>query len=105
MSARRKRPIVLGVNRSARLTTLVIAWLLVTAGSLVGSFWGYLILRALENIPQAARFGKVDKLFSIIYEPSIFLGASGAAILATLIAAILPARRAAKLSPVEVIRG
>lgn len=75
------------------------------AGSLVGSFWGYLILRVLENIPQAARFGKVDKLFSIIYEPSIFLGASGAAILATLIAAILPARRAAKLSPVEVIRG
>ena len=75
------------------------------AGSLVGCVWGYFLLRALENIPQVARFGKVDKLFSVIYEPSIFLGASGAAIFATLIASILPSLRAAKLNPVEVIRG
>ena len=75
------------------------------AGALVGCLWGYLILRALENIPQAARFGKVDKLFTIIYDPTIFGGAAAAAIIATLIAAILPASRASKLNPVEVIRG
>ena len=75
------------------------------AGALIGCVWGYFILRALENIPQAARFGKVDKLFTIIYDPAIFGGAAAAAIIATLIAAILPAHRASKLSPVEVIRG
>lgn len=75
------------------------------AGSLVGCLGGLLILRALADIPQAARFGKVDRLFNIIYEPSIFLGAVGATVLATLVAALLPARRAARLNPVEVIRG
>jgi lipoprotein-releasing system permease protein len=75
------------------------------AGALVGCVWGFLLLKSLENIPQAARFGKVDKLFNIIYDPVIFGGAALAAIVATLIAAILPARRASRLSPVEVIRG
>jgi lipoprotein-releasing system permease protein len=75
------------------------------AGSIVGCIWALLLLRALADIPQAARFGKADKLFNIIYDPVIFGGAVAATILATLIAAILPARRASRLSPVEVIRG
>ena len=74
-------------------------------GSIVGCIWAFFLLKALEGIPQAARFGKADKLFNIVYEPTIFGGAALAAIVATLIAAILPARQAAKLSPVEVIRG
>ncbi|MDX1931757.1 MAG: FtsX-like permease family protein [Capsulimonadales bacterium] len=74
-------------------------------GSAVGSVLGFLMLKSLENIPQAARFGKADKLFNIIYDPEIFLSACGAAIAATLLAAILPARRAAGMNPVEVIRG
>jgi lipoprotein-releasing system permease protein len=74
-------------------------------GCVVGSLLGLVMLNALSRIPQAARFGKSDKLFSIAYDPQIFLGACGAAVAATLIAAILPARRAARMSPVEVIRG
>ena len=74
-------------------------------GSIVGSVWALLLLRALADIPQAARFGKVNKLFNIIYDPAIFGGAIAATIIATLIAAILPARRASRLNPVDVIRG
>jgi lipoprotein-releasing system permease protein len=74
-------------------------------GCLLGSTIGLMLLNALSNIPQAARFGKADKLFNIIYDPNIFLGACTAAIIATLIAAYLPAQRAAKMNPVEVIRG
>ena len=75
------------------------------AGSAVGCVWSLGILRALADIPQAARFGKADKLFNIIYDPMIFGGAVGATLAATLIAALLPARRASRLNPVEVIRG
>jgi lipoprotein-releasing system permease protein len=74
-------------------------------GSALGSLTGLGLLAVLAQIPQAARFGKSDKLFIIIYEPSIFLGACAAATVATLLAAYLPARRAARMNPVEIIRG
>jgi lipoprotein-releasing system permease protein len=74
-------------------------------GCILGSSIGFALLRILADIPQSARFGKVDKLFNIIYDPNIFLGACAAAILATLLAAYLPAQRASKMNPVEVIRG
>jgi ABC-type transport system, involved in lipoprotein release, permease component len=74
-------------------------------GCLVGSGLGALLLNALAQIPQTARFGKADKLFNIAWDAEIFLGACAAAVAATLIAAILPARRAATMNPVDVIRG
>ncbi|GAB4457955.1 MAG: ABC transporter permease [Armatimonadaceae bacterium] len=74
-------------------------------GSVIGCLTGFGILKLLEQIPQAARSGKVDKLFNIVYDPEIFLRASLAAIIATLLAAWLPARRAARMNPVDVIRG
>lgn len=74
-------------------------------GCLLGCLIGYGLLKLLEGIPQAARFGKVDKLFTIIYDPAIFGGACAAAIIATLLASWLPAQRAARMNPVDVIRG
>jgi lipoprotein-releasing system permease protein len=74
-------------------------------GSALGCLTGYLFLSVLAQIPQEARFGKTDKLFNIVYDPTIFIQACVAAIIATLLASWLPARRAARMNPVDVIRG
>lgn len=74
-------------------------------GSLMGCGTGYLLLLFLSGIRQATRFGKSDALFTIDFSPSVFIGAAAAAILATLVAAIMPARRAARMDPVEILHG
>ena len=74
-------------------------------GAGVGCGAAFALLKVLSGVKQVARFGKSDQLFPIIFEPSIFLAASGLAIASTLLAALLPARRAARMNPVEVLRG
>lgn len=74
-------------------------------GALIGSGLGFLLLQFLSGIRQVARFGKQNQLFPVAFEPSIFLGAIAAAVLSTLIASLLPAWRAARMKPVDVIRG
>lgn len=72
-------------------------------GSFSGALAGYGLLSFLGTFKQVARFGKSDQLFPAVLEPSVFVGAMLAAIFATLLASILPAWRAAKTNPVEVI--
>lgn len=72
-------------------------------GALGGAVTGYALLRFLGTFKQVARFGKSDQLFPSIIEPNVFVGAMTAAIIATLLASMLPAWRAAKTNPVEVI--
>ncbi len=72
-------------------------------GAVMGALAGYGLLSFLTTFKQVARFGKSDQLFPAIIEPSVFVGAMLAAVLATLLASILPAWRAAKTNPVDVI--
>lgn len=72
-------------------------------GAVMGALAGYGLLSFLSTFKQVARFGKSDQLFPAVLEPSVFVGAMVAAVLATLMASILPAWRAAKTNPVEVI--
>jgi lipoprotein-releasing system permease protein len=72
-------------------------------GALVGALSGYALLTFLMSFKQVARFGKSDQLFPAILDPKIFAGAMLAAIVATLLASLLPALRAARTNPVEVI--
>lgn len=74
-------------------------------GAVAGCGAGFALLKVLSGVKQVARFGKSDQLFPIAFEPSIFLWASAAAIASTLVAALLPARRASRMNPVEVLRG
>jgi lipoprotein-releasing system permease protein len=74
-------------------------------GAAAGCGAGYLFLRMLAGVRQVARFGRTDQLFPVSFDPAIFLGAAAAAVAATMFAAVLPARRAARMDPVEIIHG
>jgi lipoprotein-releasing system permease protein len=76
------------------------------AGSTTGAILGTLIVY-LISLPRqrTARPGHApDQLFPVAIMPEYILGAMLAAILSTLIAALFPARRAAKMNPVDVMR-
>ena len=76
------------------------------AGSTTGAILGTLIVY-LISLPrqQTARPGHApDQLFPVVIMPEYILAAMLAAILSTLIAALFPARRAAKMNPVDVMR-
>lgn len=72
-------------------------------GALVGALSGYSLLTVLMSFKQVARFGKSDQLFPAILDPKVFALAMLSAIVATLMASLLPALRAARTNPVDVI--
>ncbi len=72
------------------------------AGSLAGSFLGWLFLQAWRSI---ARNPDGTVMFIIEMPPSLFLFAAAGATLVGTLAAVMPARRAARLDPAVAIRG
>jgi len=78
-----------------------------TLGAALGAVLGSAIILSLQNIRQPVRVPGVepDPLFPGALSLGLILGTMAAAIVITVIAAILPARRAATLDPVDVIRG
>jgi lipoprotein-releasing system permease protein len=71
-------------------------------GSLLGSLLGWLFLslwRGLAKNPDGT------PLFIIVMEPQLFVFAAVGATLVGILAAAVPARRAAQLDPVVAIRG
>ena len=62
---------------------------------------------SLLSLPKqtAVRVGGTpESLFPLMLDPLYILAAMGAATAATVLAAVLPARRAAKLNPVDAMR-
>jgi len=97
----------IGATRSQILRVFTLEGLAIAlagslSGALIGSLMVYLISLPLQ---KTARPGHVpDQLFPVAILPTYIFGAMIAAILATVVAAWFPARRAAKMNPVDVMR-
>jgi lipoprotein-releasing system permease protein len=74
-------------------------------GGFVGCLGAFVMLSAVDSVTLPARYGRVDKLAPVDLNVWIVLGAFAAVLLATVLAAQWPARRASRLDPVEVLRG
>jgi lipoprotein-releasing system permease protein len=74
-------------------------------GAFVGCLAAYIFLGLVDGIKLPGRYGRTDQLAPVLLDVWIFIGAYGAVVVATVLAAQWPARRASRLDPVEVLRG
>ena len=74
------------------------------AGVILGWIFGYLLCRGMGMIEFKSGFTDATHL-PLIYEPRHYAIAGGVALIASMLAGYLPARKAASVHPVEIIRG
>ncbi len=97
MGARRQQILLIFILESLSIAII---------GSIIGAITGTMLVYLLSLIEQpATRAGRLpEPVFPIFISPAFILVAMFAAIVATVLAAVLPARRAARLNPVDVMR-
>lgn len=98
----------IGARRRQILAIFTLEGLIIgVLGAILGGAIGSAIVIFISKIPQPVRVPGVppDPLFPGLVTPLIVGGTMAAAILITVIASVLPARQAANLDPVDVIRG
>lgn len=75
-------------------------------GGLLGLLFGFLLCLRLENVSfENPLMQTKSGLMNISFDYMIYIYAFSLAFFATMIASIIPARSASKLSPIEIIRG
>jgi lipoprotein-releasing system permease protein len=93
---------------SKRDVTSIFLWLgfvVIVAGSSLGCATGALLTMAAENIPLRIRGIFSTDHFIVNWDPNHYLAAVLTAVIVVSVAAIFPARRAARIEPGEIIRG
>ena len=84
---------------------VVEGFLLACLGCLVGIPAGIGILQALGSVRAPGPGGRLTSLFMIEIDPALLAGAAAVAVTVGVVAAFYPARRAAQVDPMQVIRG
>ena len=87
-----------------RMIFLIEALIIGVAGMVLGWVLGYLLCLGLGTIEFKSPFMDATRL-PLYYTPVHYILAGGVALTASAIAGYLPARKAARLEPVEIIRG
>jgi lipoprotein-releasing system permease protein len=96
------RSIGYGPNRILSLI-LIQGLTLGLSGAAAGIILGHVINLIVDNIDLGLRIGRGTSLI-VSYAPHIYLVAGGAAVFSSFVAAMLPARQAARLTPLDIIR-
>jgi lipoprotein-releasing system permease protein len=91
-------------RRTVQGIFLVEALMIGLAGSLAGFALGYAMTAALGSIEIKSPFMDMDRL-PVVYSGTHYLIAASVALLSSLVAGFLPARKAARVHPVDIIRG
>jgi len=95
----------LGLNeRKVREIFVIEALMIGLAGAIAGFILGYLLCYALGSIEFKSPFSDANRL-PLVFTPWHYLLAAGVALASSLAAGYAPARKAARLHPVEIIRG
>lgn len=74
------------------------------AGGLMGITLGFSLMNFVESIDLGFELGNSNHLI-ISYDPQIYVTAFIAAIIAAIVASYIPAHSAAKMTPIDIIRG
>ena len=95
----------LGLNeRKVRAIFVIEALMIGLAGAIAGFILGYLLCYGLGSIEFKSPFSDANRL-PLVFTPWHYLLAAGVALASSLAAGYAPARKAARLHPVEIIRG
>jgi lipoprotein-releasing system permease protein len=78
--------------------------LLGIGGGILGVIFGYLVSRLVESIDLGLEIGGSNHLF-VSYDPSIYYTSMVAAFIAAMVASLIPAFAASKMTPIDIIRG
>lgn len=91
-------------DHTIRVIFIIEALLVGLVGAMLGWIFGYLLTRGLASLEFKTPFSDYNHL-PVLYAPKHYLLATGVALLSSLVAGYFPARAAARLHPVDIIRG
>jgi lipoprotein-releasing system permease protein len=91
-------------NRTIRSIFIIEAALIGLVGAMLGWIFGYLLTRGLASLEFSNPFSDNNHL-PVLYSTKHYLLATGVALVSSLVAGYFPARAAARLHPVDIIRG
>jgi lipoprotein-releasing system permease protein len=88
--------------------TRIFLWqavIVLVIGAILGAAFGWTATWCVEQVPLPVNgIFKTDH-FIVTWDPKHYLGAIGTAVVMVMIASLIPARRAARLEPGDIVRG
>jgi lipoprotein-releasing system permease protein len=91
-------------DRTIRSIFIIEAVMIGLVGAILGWIFGYLLTRGLASLEFSNPFSDNNHL-PVLYSTKHYLLATGVALISSLVAGYFPARAAARLHPVDIIRG